>query len=507
MMNHHVLAAIVASIVSLPAFAQAPLFYQLANGATPTDATTATGVTTVVGLEAGQAFLWTPAGGSVLLGPAEGNVRISRDGTTIVADTLGPDLIKRPSYWRQSTGWVQLPGIGGTSGSSAGSVYGVNDDGTVITGLGWTASGSGHAFRWDVSTNTSVDLTPPFSMPGSRGNDVNGTGDLVVGWHDSLAGSRYGRRWLNGVMTTFTYTDPMNVVFNVGEALATNRSGNVVVGYNVFGIASQGWRWDSSTNVTTLLANLPGELSAPLPSAVTDDGTMVVGSNGGSPFTRKAALWLQGQPVQSLYTWLLGLGAPIGAFTDLGNPLGMSHDGRVIVGRGALAAATHPLGWVIEFPKAGVPFCAGDAFMTDHTTPCPCANTGAQGNGCANSANPNGANLDTTGIQTNDDVVLHGTGMPATVACIYLQGDALGDVVFGDGVRCTDGTLLRLRTKVNVGGASSFPDSVETVTLSQRGGVTLGSGRRYYQAYYRNAAGAFCPPETFNVTNGVHIDW
>ena len=70
------------------------------------------------------------------------------------------------------------------------------------------------------------------------------------------------------------------------------------------------------------------------------------------------------------------------------------------------------------------------------------------------------------------------------------------------------GFFKRLRTKLNVAGGSSFPDSVETVTLSQRGGVTIGSGaRRYYQTYYRNAAAAFCPPETFNVTNGVVVDW
>ncbi|MBK7876382.1 MAG: hypothetical protein IPJ77_11610 [Planctomycetes bacterium] len=153
-------------------------------------------------------------------------------------------------------------------------------------------------------------------------------------------------------------------------------------------------------------------------------------------------------------------------------------------------------------------FCFGDGLDTTITTPCPCANVGAAGNGCANSANPAGANLAATGTQVLDDVVLNGSGMPATVSCIYLQGDALADVVFGDGVRCAGGSLIRLRTKTNVGGASSFPDSVETVTLSQRGGVTIGSGvRRYYQTYYRNAAAAFCPPETFNVTNGWTIDW
>ncbi|MBK7874931.1 MAG: hypothetical protein IPJ77_04140 [Planctomycetes bacterium] len=154
-------------------------------------------------------------------------------------------------------------------------------------------------------------------------------------------------------------------------------------------------------------------------------------------------------------------------------------------------------------------FCSGDGTLADHTTACPCANNGAAGNGCANSVNAAGANLTATGAAASDDVVLSGSGMPAAVSCIYLQGDALDDVVFGDGTRCTGGALIRLRTKTNVGGASSFPEvGVDTITLSARGSVTVGSGAlRYYQTYYRNSAAGFCPPETFNVTNGWKIAW
>jgi hypothetical protein len=163
--------------------------------------------------------------------------------------------------------------------------------------------------------------------------------------------------------------------------------------------------------------------------------------------------------------------------------------------------------FTVGTPGVFASFCAGDGSLTDHTTPCPCAN-GAAGNGCANSVNAAGANLTATGTPSLDDVVLDGSGMPATVSCIYLQGDGLDDSPFGDGVRCAGGTLIRLRTKANVGGASSFPDSADTITLSARGGVTPGSGaRRHYQTYYRNSAAAFCPPETFNVTNGWTIDW
>ena len=42
-------------------------------------------------------------------------------------------------------------------------------------------------------------------------------------------------------------------------------------------------------------------------------------------------------------------------------------------------------------------FCFGDGTLTDHTTPCPCGNDGAPGNGCAHSFSASGANLSATG--------------------------------------------------------------------------------------------------------------
>ena len=159
-------------------------------------------------------------------------------------------------------------------------------------------------------------------------------------------------------------------------------------------------------------------------------------------------------------------------------------------------------------PPPGVAFCAGDGADPAVTVDCPCANFGLSGNGCANSVNANGAALALDGHVATDDVVLQASGMPATASCIYLQGSQVEMEAFGDGVRCVGGTLLRLRAKANVGGASQFPDSADTITLSQRGGVAVGSGAtRYYQTYYRNSAAAFCPPDTFNVTSGQRIVW
>jgi hypothetical protein len=152
-------------------------------------------------------------------------------------------------------------------------------------------------------------------------------------------------------------------------------------------------------------------------------------------------------------------------------------------------------------------FCGGDG-LDGNVLPCPCGNFGSAGHGCANSVNPMGALLGASGAPSADDVVLLASGMPSTTSCIFLQGSAQDSAFFGDGVRCAGGSLLRLRTRFASGGAAAFPDSTDTVTLSARGMVVPGSGMvRYYQTYYRNAAAAFCPPSTFNVTNGLVATW
>jgi len=44
--------------------------------------------------------------------------------------------------------------------------------------------------------------------------------------------------------------------------------------------------------------------------------------------------------------------------------------------------------------------------------------------------------------------------------------------------------------------------------LSASGATPVNSGLlAHYTVYYRNAAAAFCPPETFNTSNGFMIAW
>ncbi len=145
--------------------------------------------------------------------------------------------------------------------------------------------------------------------------------------------------------------------------------------------------------------------------------------------------------------------------------------------------------------------------------PCPCAPNGTDPHaGCANSLNPAGASLSAAGTVALDNVVLSATGMTGGVA-IFIREDGRtpGGVVFGDGVKCGGGSLLRLRAVSFPSGITSvaqFPVPPETITLSARSGTFVGSGvAMQYAAYYRNAAAAFCPPATFNVTDTEEIVW
>jgi hypothetical protein len=97
--------------------------------------------------------------------------------------------------------------------------------------------------------------------------------------------------------------------------------------------------------------------------------------------------------------------------------------------------------------------------------------------------------------------------MPNSSA-LYFQGTSQtaggAGSVFGDGLRCAGGTVVRLGTKSNLAGTSTYPVGADP-DVSVRGGDSAGDVRTY-QCWYRNAA-PYCTPSTFNLTNGVQVTW
>ena len=74
-----------------------------------------------------------------------------------------------------------------------------------------------------------------------------------------------------------------------------------------------------------------------------------------------------------------------------------------------------------------------------------------------------------------------------------------------DGLMCTSGAGIRLRAMQPSGGSSAFGrasgDSIAAI-----GQVPAAGSTRFYQVLYRDSAN-YCTPGTFNLTNGVRIEW
>jgi len=163
---------------------------------------------------------------------------------------------------------------------------------------------------------------------------------------------------------------------------------------------------------------------------------------------------------------------------------------------------------VRQEPEPGTRFCFGDGTGTA----CPCANFGAPGRGCANSVNPVGALLWGNGNASiaNDTVHLTASGMPNNTTALVFQGTGvvaggLG-AVFGDGLRCAGGSLIRMLLRTTLCGNREWGYDVPGDPLLHIAGGVSTPGVRNYQVWYRNAA-AFCTASTFNLTNAYRIAW
>jgi len=159
----------------------------------------------------------------------------------------------------------------------------------------------------------------------------------------------------------------------------------------------------------------------------------------------------------------------------------------------------------------GVPYCFGDQGVG---TPCPCANENdgsVPGSGCANGAFASGAQLTAEGMPSvsEDSLVLTTTGLDPSNSGLYFQGNNAvngGDgILFGDGLRCAGGGLIRLQIRAsNAAGVSST-----TVSIAEKGGVIPGDIKRY-QCWYRDNSGSQpcgAGVSDFNLSNGFQIIW
>lgn len=150
--------------------------------------------------------------------------------------------------------------------------------------------------------------------------------------------------------------------------------------------------------------------------------------------------------------------------------------------------------------SCGIPFCFGDGCGTA----CPCGNYGGIGEGCANSTGV-GARLDGLGTASvsADNLAFDGIQLlPGKSALLFVGNNAVGSghgTVFGDGLRCAGGSVVRLGVKVpNLSGQASWGPG-----LAAKGGWSAGDRRRF-QIWYRDPPSGACG-SGFNLSNGIEV--
>ena len=155
----------------------------------------------------------------------------------------------------------------------------------------------------------------------------------------------------------------------------------------------------------------------------------------------------------------------------------------------------------------GALFCFGDPGLG---TPCPCTNDNdgsVPGSGCANGAFDSGAQLTGTGSASvgGDTLVLRSTGLEPNNSGLYFQAkNKLSGSVWGDGLQCAGGGLIRLQVRASNGDGESHT----TLSIASKGNVNAGD-IRYYQCWYRTTDEPPCGlgVNDFNATNGYSVFW
>lgn len=150
----------------------------------------------------------------------------------------------------------------------------------------------------------------------------------------------------------------------------------------------------------------------------------------------------------------------------------------------------------------GTPFCFGDG----SGSACPCANSGAAGQGCANSTGQGGELHASGSVSVSAaDLVLSVSNVAPGQPGLFFQGTLRANggagFVFGDGLRCAGGANRRLQVRsANASGQAST-----NVNIADLGAVSAGDTRTY-QCWYRDNVGSPCGAG-FNLTQGLELQW
>jgi hypothetical protein len=150
----------------------------------------------------------------------------------------------------------------------------------------------------------------------------------------------------------------------------------------------------------------------------------------------------------------------------------------------------------------GTAFCIGDG----GGTACPCGNISTNGGGCANGSG-DGNVLSASGSNSISaaDLELSSANAIPSQPGLYFQGNNAinggNGNIFGDGLRCAGGGVIRLQVRFSDGTGGS----ATSIDIGAKGGVSAGDVKRY-QHWSRDPNTSPCG-SMFNLSNGIEITW
>jgi probable HAF family extracellular repeat protein len=221
-------------------------------------------------------------------------------------------------------------------GTNAHLTTGISNDGGRIVGWGYNASGQNtQAWLWE--NGAMMGLGTLGGQPGSisSANGISGDGIVVVGGSDGQA-----FRWISGSMTGLGYLPspfPGPDVSLGSSAASASSDGSLIVGassaydYNTDQYQVEAFRWFNG--LMTGLGDLPGGDFFSTASAVSADGSVIVGQGTGAN-GEVAFIWDSLHGMRDLRDVLVGdFGLDLAGWT-LRYVSDISADGMVIVGTG-----------------------------------------------------------------------------------------------------------------------------------------------------------------------------
>lgn len=337
-----------------------------------------------------------------------------------------------------------------------------------------------------------------------RVNDLNGAPQCALAKFDA-AGNLMWTRLHHGTGVGPYYHETLrSLTFAAnGNVRAAGRTANLGAGSDVFVVeytpAGQlVWQssWNGPSNGDDALVYFGG-------THTEADGSLTIVANATRPSgTSDTAILRYSDSGVLQWANVSSLPAPLRGFVNAAatSPGGV----RVVVGACTNSSTAAQDMFVQSSRDERVTFCVGDG----SAAACPCGNSGATGNGCANSVFTEGGRLTGNGTASAsaDSVVFTAAQLTGSIA-LFFQGETeTPPFSLDDGIGCVGGPIVRLASKTTGGGAAVYPD-VGDPSVSVRGVVPAAGGTRYYQCFYRNAASAFCTIATSNRTNGVILHW